>query len=79
MDSERNSLPATSALTSKSWLSVWPDALAFAGGLGMAWWFDWRVRDSRLEPVAVQLGRWLRDDCLDNIPAGAGGRTRGSD
>jgi hypothetical protein len=45
MDSERNSLPATSVLTSKNWLSVWPDALAFAGGLGMAWWFSWRVRD----------------------------------
>jgi hypothetical protein len=45
MASENTSLPATSAPPVKNWLSVWPDALAFAGGLGMAWWFGWRVRD----------------------------------
>jgi hypothetical protein len=45
MDFEGTSLPATSPATLKNWLSAWPDALAFAGGLGMAWWFGWRVRD----------------------------------
>ncbi|HUJ43045.1 MAG TPA: DUF6498-containing protein [Opitutaceae bacterium] len=28
-----------------SWLSAWPDAFAFGGGLALAWWFQWQVRD----------------------------------
>jgi hypothetical protein len=27
------------------WLEAWPDALAFAGGLGLAWFLRWETRD----------------------------------
>ncbi|SDS20857.1 DUF6498-containing protein [Opitutus sp. GAS368] len=27
------------------WADAWPDALAFAAGLGMAWYFKWETRD----------------------------------
>lgn len=27
------------------WTKTWPDALAFAGGLGLAWYFQWETRD----------------------------------
>ncbi|MDD3179752.1 MAG: DUF6498-containing protein [Opitutaceae bacterium] len=29
----------------KGWAGAWPDALAFAGGLGLAWWGRWQTRD----------------------------------
>ena len=45
MDAEGPALPAAPTPTTKSWRSAWPDALAFAGGLGMAWWFGWQTRD----------------------------------
>lgn len=31
--------------SSGGWSSAWPDALAFAAGLGLAWWFKWETRD----------------------------------
>jgi|CXWL01.1.fsa_nt_gi hypothetical protein len=27
------------------WAGAWPDALAFAAGLGLAWYFQWETRD----------------------------------
>ena len=27
------------------WADAWPDALAFATGLAMAWYFQWQTRD----------------------------------
>lgn len=38
------SLPPTPT-TSSRWLLAWPDVLAFAGGLGVAWWAKWQTRD----------------------------------
>ncbi|HUL53195.1 MAG TPA: DUF6498-containing protein [Opitutaceae bacterium] len=40
MNSGGNSVPSP-----VSWLSAWPDAFAFGGGLALAWWFQWQVRD----------------------------------
>ncbi len=37
---DRNARPAPAA-----WLSAWPDALALAGGLALAWLLKWQVRD----------------------------------
>lgn len=34
-----------SAQTDGRWAGAWPDALAFAGGLGLAWYFQWETRD----------------------------------
>jgi hypothetical protein len=31
--------------TLDNWLSSWPDALAFAAGLGVAWWAGWNAGD----------------------------------
>ena len=31
--------------TTQDWTSAWPDALAFAGGLAMAWWGRWTTTD----------------------------------
>jgi hypothetical protein len=45
MDTGGNPQPATSTPIPASWLSAWPDALALAGGLAMAWWLKWQVRD----------------------------------
>ncbi|MFA5057322.1 MAG: DUF6498-containing protein [Opitutaceae bacterium] len=45
MDTAGNPPPATSAPVPATWLSAWPDALAFGGGLALAWWFQWQVRD----------------------------------
>ena len=45
MDTGGNPQPATSTPAPASWLSAWPDALALAGGLALAWWLKWQVRD----------------------------------
>jgi hypothetical protein len=45
MDTGENPQPASSPPAPPSWLSAWPDALAFGGGLGLAWWCKWHVRD----------------------------------
>lgn len=29
----------------REWSDAWPDAFAFAFGLGLAWWFRWETRD----------------------------------
>jgi hypothetical protein len=29
----------------RGWAGPWPDALAFAGGLGLAWWLNWKTKD----------------------------------
>ena len=29
----------------RGWTDAWPDAVAFAGGLGLAWHFQWETRD----------------------------------
>jgi len=29
----------------RNWVQAWPDALAFAVGLGLAWYFQWETRD----------------------------------
>ena len=34
-----------SAGANRGWSDAWPDALAFAAGLGLAWYFQWQVRD----------------------------------
>ena len=31
--------------TLDNWLSSWPDAVAFAAGLGVAWWASWNTTD----------------------------------
>lgn len=31
--------------TPNRWINAWPDALAFAVGLGLAWYFQWETRD----------------------------------
>lgn len=43
MDSDGQPQPAIP--TPAGWRSAWPDALALAGCLVMAWWFGWKVRD----------------------------------
>jgi hypothetical protein len=45
MDTGSNPPSATFLPAPASWLSAWPDALALAGGLAMAWWLKWQVRD----------------------------------
>jgi hypothetical protein len=45
MDTGGNPLSAASTPRPARWLSAWPDALALAGGLAMAWCFRWQVRD----------------------------------
>ena len=50
MDTGSNPPSVTSAPA--SWLSAWPDALALAGGLALAWWLKWQVRD-------LVWGLWL--------------------
>lgn len=37
--------PSGSALVGENWTNAWPDALAFAAGLGLAWRFGWQARD----------------------------------
>jgi hypothetical protein len=39
------SLRPDSAATSRNWGEAWPDALAFAIGLALAWYFKWETRD----------------------------------
>jgi len=34
-----------SAAGGRDWAGAWPDALAFAAGLGLAWFFQWETRD----------------------------------
>lgn len=36
---------ADNAVTGRSWTKAWPDLLAFAGGLAVAWYFKWETRD----------------------------------
>ena len=36
---------ATNDDTTEDWTSAWPDALAFGGGLAMAWWGKWTTTD----------------------------------
>ena len=43
MDSDGQPLAVPAA--SADWRSAWPDALALAGGLALAWWLHWQVRD----------------------------------
>ena len=45
MDADGPPRTAAATPTATSWRSAWPDALAFAGGLGLAWWFGWQTRD----------------------------------
>jgi hypothetical protein len=52
MDPGSNPPSATSTPAPASWLSAWPDALALAGGLALAWWLKWQVRD-------LVWGLWL--------------------
>ena len=52
MDTGSNPLSATSTPAPASWLSAWPDALALAGGLALAWCLKWQVRD-------LVWGLWL--------------------
>ncbi len=38
--------PAADSIAARpSWLAAWPDALAFVGGLALAWGLKWQVRD----------------------------------
>ena len=34
-----------SVVDGRNWAQAWPDALAFAIGLGLAWYFQWETRD----------------------------------
>jgi hypothetical protein len=52
MDTGSNTPFVTSTATPASWLSAWPDALALAGGLALAWCLKWQVRD-------LVWGLWL--------------------
>ncbi len=45
MDPGGNPPSAISTLTPNRWLAAWPDAAAGAGGLALAWFFHWQVRD----------------------------------
>ena len=45
MDNFGISQPAEPAAKPATWLSAWPDALALAGGLALAWLLQWQVRD----------------------------------
>lgn len=45
MDSDGPPLAAAPTPAVTSWRSAWPDALAFASGLGLAWGFGWQTRD----------------------------------
>lgn len=45
MDAAGNSPPPVPDTLSPGWRSAWPDALALAGGLGLAWWLQWQARD----------------------------------
>jgi hypothetical protein len=38
-------MPETRSLPRKGWLAAWPDLLAFAGGLSIAWFFKWNTTD----------------------------------
>ena len=42
---EKPALHGVPIQTSTGWISAWPDALAFAGGLAIAWTFRWQTRD----------------------------------
>ena len=44
MDSDGQTASSTSP-PAAGWRSAWPDALALAGGLALAWWLHWQVRD----------------------------------
>jgi len=44
MDSDGQTASTTPAAP-PDWRSAWPDALALAGGLALAWWLHWQVRD----------------------------------
>lgn len=35
----------TTETSAERWFSSWPDALAFAGGLAVAWWWGWSTTD----------------------------------
>lgn len=37
--------PADHAVKTESWRDAWPDALAFGGGLALAWFGHWETRD----------------------------------
>lgn len=52
MDTGSNTPSVTSTAVPASWLSAWPDALALAGGLALAWCLKWQVRD-------LVWGLWL--------------------
>lgn len=45
MESRAISPPVLSGQAPATWLSAWPDALALAGGLALAWLLHWQVRD----------------------------------
>jgi len=45
MDTGGATPSAASTSDRASWLSAWPDALAGAGGLALAWCLHWQVRD----------------------------------
>jgi len=38
-------MPTSISFGKESWAQAWPDALAFAVGLGLAWYFRWETRD----------------------------------
>lgn len=37
--------PAAASAGRSGWAGTWPDALAFAGGLALAWWLKWETTD----------------------------------
>jgi hypothetical protein len=45
MDPGGNPPSANSSPARNRWLAAWPDAAAGAGGLALAWFFHWQVRD----------------------------------
>ena len=48
---------ARDAAASRSWASAWPDAVAFAVGLGLAWWLRWQTKD-------LVWSLWLSSLCV---------------
>src|SRR3954471_4164703 len=38
-------MPNETSNTGNRWVDAWPDALAFIGGLAVAWWAGWATTD----------------------------------
>jgi hypothetical protein len=37
--------PAQEEIDGSRWVAAWPEAVAFAGGIGVAWFAGWETRD----------------------------------